>query len=358
MCKVSVLIPVYNAKRYLEECLDSLICQTLPDIEILCIDDGSTDSSPEILRSYQRNDGRIRVITQRNGGYGRAINAGLSAARGEYVGIVEADDYVLPDMYRVLWETAHKAALDFVKSDYCYFCGEPEKRSFDRIRVCPYPSWYNRRWTPNTTPALLDADMMNVTGIYRRKFICDNHIVLRETPGAAFQDTGLWIQIFTRAESAMFLPYAFYRIRRDNPASSVMDSGRFALICGEYEAALQSLTAQQREVFAPFLFRRKVFAYQFILSKTDGEQKASFIRSLSAEIRAAQDTGEYVAGMFTPAMNCFLQETAAWQGEGALPEYRKSRSPVRRMRDCVREHGFFYLMRRVEIKLHIRREVF
>ena len=91
MPKLSVLVPIYNVEKYLSVCLDSLINQTLTDIEIICIDDGSTDSSSKILKEYQQKDKRIRVITQENSGYGSAMNCGLILAEGEYIGILESD---------------------------------------------------------------------------------------------------------------------------------------------------------------------------------------------------------------------------------------------------------------------------
>lgn len=89
MCDVSVLVPVYNVKTYLRECLDSLAAQTLEHIEFVCIDDGSTDGSSEILDEYAGRDARFRVIHKENSGYGMSMNIGLRAACGKYIGIVE-----------------------------------------------------------------------------------------------------------------------------------------------------------------------------------------------------------------------------------------------------------------------------
>ena len=103
MAAVSVLIPVYNTEAYLRKCLDSITNQTLQDLEIICVDDGSTDGSADILREYRRRDSRIRIVTKRNGGLPSARNAGLDAASGEYVGFVDSDDWIEPDMFRRLY---------------------------------------------------------------------------------------------------------------------------------------------------------------------------------------------------------------------------------------------------------------
>ena len=91
--KVSVIIPVYNSSEYIRHCLDSLLSQTLQDIEILCVDDGSTDDSLSILEEYSRKDQRVRVLTQENAGAGAARNHGLREARGKYLSFLVLEAY-------------------------------------------------------------------------------------------------------------------------------------------------------------------------------------------------------------------------------------------------------------------------
>lgn len=106
MPKVSVVVSVYNAEPYLRRCLDSIVGQTLREIEIICVDDGSTDGSPQILAEYARKDGRVRVVTQANAGAGAARNHGLRYAAGEYLSILDADDFFEPDMLRTAYDLA------------------------------------------------------------------------------------------------------------------------------------------------------------------------------------------------------------------------------------------------------------
>ena len=91
MVKISIIVPIYNAEKYLEQCLQSIKNQTLKDIEVICVDDGSTDSSPQIMDRFQNEDQRFKVIHKSNGGNGHSMNTGLAAATGEYIGCVEAD---------------------------------------------------------------------------------------------------------------------------------------------------------------------------------------------------------------------------------------------------------------------------
>jgi glycosyltransferase involved in cell wall biosynthesis len=120
--KVSVIVPIYNVEKYLRQCLDSVVNQTLRDIEIICVNDGSPDKCPQIADEYAARDDRIIVIHQPNGGYGVAVNKGIAAATGEYVAIVEPDDFIDSNMYQTLYETAKKNNTDVVKSAfYIYY---------------------------------------------------------------------------------------------------------------------------------------------------------------------------------------------------------------------------------------------
>jgi len=112
--KVSVIIPIYNAYDYLRPALDSVIYQTLREIEIICIDDGSTDRSLEILKEYQKNDDRVRIVTEANAGPGLARNNGIGRARGEYIAFLDADDFYEPNFLELLYERATKDTLDIV----------------------------------------------------------------------------------------------------------------------------------------------------------------------------------------------------------------------------------------------------
>ena len=118
MTKVSILMPACNVEKFLRECMDSVVGQTLKDIEIICIDDGSKDSTGDILDEYAEQDDRIKVIHKPNSGYGHSMNVGLQNATGEYVGIIETDDFADPDMFEKLYEVAKRTDADVVKSNY------------------------------------------------------------------------------------------------------------------------------------------------------------------------------------------------------------------------------------------------
>ena len=115
---ISVIVPVYNVENYMRQCIDSLLKQTLPNMEIILVDDGATDKSPEICDEYAKEHSNIRVIHKLNGGLGSARNEGMRKARGKYIGFVDSDDYVSEKMYETLWNLAETNEADCA---YCEF---------------------------------------------------------------------------------------------------------------------------------------------------------------------------------------------------------------------------------------------
>lgn len=118
---VSVVMPIYNAADYLRPALDSVISQTLRDVEIICVDDGSTDHSLAILKEYQKRDPRVRIVTETNAGPAKARNNGLRRARGEYLSFLDADDFFEPTMLETLYRTAKEKDLDIAVCEYDLF---------------------------------------------------------------------------------------------------------------------------------------------------------------------------------------------------------------------------------------------
>ena len=121
MPRISVVIPIYNVATYLEHCLETVRAQTFDDIEIICVNDGSTDESPRIIREQAALDERIVVLDKENGGYGHSVNLGIRHATGEFIAIVEPDDFLDPRMYEELLALecyGDGTPADIIKSGY------------------------------------------------------------------------------------------------------------------------------------------------------------------------------------------------------------------------------------------------
>ena len=219
-CAVSVLVPAYNVEKYLRQCLDSLVNQTLEDLQIICINDGSKDSTLAILEEYARNDERIEIISKENTGYGHSMNLGLAKARGEYVGLVEPDDFADVHMFEKLYCAAVEHDADVVKSNY--YAHETDRNPDDdelieNLEHCRYATVFKPREQCQVMimqPAIWSA-------IYKRSFLEENAIRFLETPGASFQDTGFNFKVLAAAERAYLLKDGFLHYRIDNAASSV-----------------------------------------------------------------------------------------------------------------------------------------
>ena len=121
MIKVSVIMPSLNVAPYIRECLESVVNQSLNDIEIICVDAGSTDGTREIIAEYAKNDQRIRCIDSDMKSYGHQVNLGIEAAIGDYIAVLETDDYIDTCMYEKLYDTASVYDLDYIKSDFDAF---------------------------------------------------------------------------------------------------------------------------------------------------------------------------------------------------------------------------------------------
>lgn len=137
MPQVSIIVPIYNVKKYLRKCLDSLINQTLCNIEIICINDGSTDNSLQILEEYKKRDSRITVINQENFGQSVARNRGIEVAKGEYIGFVDPDDWVDLDYFEKLYNAATKTNSDIAVGGIIRVTGIKKKKfhKFDRETI-------------------------------------------------------------------------------------------------------------------------------------------------------------------------------------------------------------------------------
>lgn len=227
MPKVSVIMPSLNVAPYIRECLDSVICQTLDDIEILCIDAGSTDGTWEILEECAQKDYRIRLVKSAKKSYGFQMNLGLKEATGEYIGIVETDDYILPETYEELYIYAKENDADFVKADFDVFtCFQNGERLFLRYSLKKYSSakYHVIFSAKDYMMSRRTIDVFIWNGIYKKDFLWNNQILFQETPGAAFQDCGFRYQVALCVKRGFFVDKSYYRYRRDNMNSSTYNS--------------------------------------------------------------------------------------------------------------------------------------
>lgn len=287
MPKVSIVVPVYNVERYLCQCLDSIRAQTMSDIEIICVDDGSTDSSGRIIDQYAALDGRMKVLHRKNAGYGASMNAGIRLAKGEYIGIVESDDRIAPDMYEVLYRAARDNDLDFVKSDAYYWFETLDYHR--RVHESALNAFYNQILGENERNLFFDFYMNIWTGIYKKKFLIQNSIFFHESLGASYQDNGFWMQTCFYAQRAMWLDEAFYYYRQDNPDASVKSSSKMMAMTGEYQYLAETITKRKQEYLLPYVYSMRLVRLKGTFYRIDDCYKYDFVRQIR------EDYGKYKA---------------------------------------------------------------
>lgn len=222
--KVSIIMPTYNVEKYFVECLESVINQTLKDIEIIPVDDGSPDNCGKIMDEYAQKDSRIKPIHQQNGGYGKAVNAGFAAAKGEYIGIVETDDWCEPEMFEKLYTKAKELDADVCKCGFYLYNSfrKPEKKNkpwkhqFEDITS--FPSDKTFKITEQPMLARFHASIWS--NIYKKEFLSKNNIKLNETGFASYQDFPFMIEVMCKADKIAIVPEYHYHWRVEPSQSS------------------------------------------------------------------------------------------------------------------------------------------
>lgn len=293
--KISVLMPVYNNARYLRECIESVAGQTLKEIEIIVIDDGSDDpEAVRIMDEYAQLDTRIHVVHKINTGYGHSMNVGLDRAQGKYIAIVESDDYIHPEMLEKHYQLAEEHSLDMVKSDPQAFYGEKDSRVFEEKDAYHRDARYGLVLDPQQELELLHSYNVIWNGIYNHGFLKRNNIRFNETPGASYQDNGFWFQTMIFARRVMYARLPGYFLRRDNEGSSFYSKDKAMCMCDEYEFIYGILKKNPLlyELFIRHYHSKKYSNYIFTLQRVAESHRAGLITQYMREFREADERGE------------------------------------------------------------------
>lgn len=210
--QISIIVPVYNVEKYLDKCLSSILSQTFTDFELILVDDGSTDGSGEICDRYAESDARVRTYHQKNQGQAVARNYAIRKAKGEYLGFVDSDDWIEPDMYGRMMLSAHEDNADIV---ICRLQTITEKGSISKI--IGYDSSHIMSRDQATSEILRDEMMPSfpVNKIYRRSLFEG----VEFPPDRYFEDTATIYKVIFNAKRIVTIPYIGYNYRF-NPNST------------------------------------------------------------------------------------------------------------------------------------------
>ncbi|MGI6216291.1 MAG: glycosyltransferase family 2 protein [Coriobacteriales bacterium] len=277
MPTVSFLIPIYNVEDYLAECLDSAKNQTFEDIEVICINDGSTDGSRDIIERYVQSDPRFRVIDKPNSGYGASMNMGLAEAKGKYIAILESDDIYGHSSLEHLVSVAEANDAQVVKGDFWLYWSKPQPKRVQFGLVdddmtgkvydtrAGHPIYYRK-------PSIWSA-------IYRRDFLEENQIDFLETPGASYQDTSFSFKVWACASRVVFSTQPTLSYRQDNESSSVNSPKKAYCVCGEYSEMERFLKAnpEKRAKLEGLKERMKYDSYMWNYERLSDDIRDDFL---------------------------------------------------------------------------------
>lgn len=324
---VSLLIPIYNVERYLRECLDSAVGQTLRDIEIICINDGSTDSSPDIIREYMARDPRVKMIDKANSGYGDSMNRGLEMARGKYIGILESDDFMQPNALESLVTTADTYKVDIAKANFDLYWSTPEERRQ------PFEMFKERDCSKTVVPSQsIDAFALKPSiwsAVYRRDFLNDNGIRFLPTPGAAFQDASFTFKVFALAKTAVYLHDSVLSYRQDNEGSSVNSPNKVHCVNDEYteihrwivDDYANAHTAQETEMLLRYANVIKYDSFMWSFVRLNSKFYPEFIDRMADEFKAALNAGEFALSDLKPwkraNLKAIMDDPQRWVAESS-----------------------------------------
>ena len=237
---VSLVVPIYNVADYLEQCLASIQSQSYTNLEIICLNDGSTDSSLALLEAYAARDGRLVIIDKENEGYGKTCNRGIAAAHGTWVGIVEPDDYLEPTMVQELVDLIQanggEDQVDIARSAYWRVFGNQKNgRAGVKAQVKNgagstehrIPCAYKGRVKPKQQPESIDQMAQLLlhhpaiwTALYRKEFLTQNNISFKEVPGAGWVDNPFLIASHCCGARLVYTDSALYNYRENGYAEA------------------------------------------------------------------------------------------------------------------------------------------
>ncbi len=227
--KVSVVVPIYGVERYLHQCVDSILAQTLTDIEIILVDDGSPDACPGIVDEYAARDSRIVAVHQPNGGYGKAVNHGISLAKAPYIGIIESDDWIEPTMYEKLYQRAEETGADFVKCMFWKYDSTAQQEQQDTLWNFNNLNWYSApdgAFKPTDWNIIFALHASLWSNLYRADFL--RTIPLIESASAAYQDFPFIMEVLAKARTMSLVkePLLHYRMEPNQGSSTMRKDAR------------------------------------------------------------------------------------------------------------------------------------
>ncbi len=231
--KVSVIVPIMNVEKFLDQCLTSISEQTYKNLEIILINDGSTDGSLSIMQEHAAYDDRIRIIDKPNEGYGASCNRGIEEATGAWISVIEPDDWIEASMYEdmLAFAATFDERIDIIKTPWYdeYRWNDPKRHKRNHCYLHRRLASSKHPFTLAEHPVLIEGHPSIWTCLYHADFLRENSIRFIPYPGAGWADNPFLIETMIRADRIIYLDKAFYHYRTDIPGSTLHHSSDEAI---------------------------------------------------------------------------------------------------------------------------------
>lgn len=330
---ISILLPCYNVEPYLPQCLASVAAQTFEDFEVVCVNDGSTDGTPGILQNFIESDSRFRLIDKENGGYGAAVNVALEQARGQWVAIVEPDDYLPPDAFENLFSGTQLAdsTPDIVKGSYRdLFDDLPDAPRFTPPPLEKKMPKITRQFTISQFPEVLFHHPSIWTCLYRRDFLESHHIRMVEAPGAGWTDNPWLFETFLNSQLCVWVPEVcyFYRQKESIDSRRVSDVNiPFDRLREMSEIIKRTGYSQNKNVQAAHA--KRTFSYiDLVIDKWGFAESDPHVYSLVLEALKALDSKAVTTSNRLPSSARIYYRDVSGRLLKELPKHKVSQSPA------------------------------
>ena len=298
MPKISVIIPCYNVEDFVEECLDSVINQTFEDMEIICINDGSTDNTLSILESYAKRDNRIKILNQNNQGLSASRNRALEMAKGEYIFFLDSDDYIELTTFEELIRLAEEKCLDLIIFNLRNFDNETKEEQYDKYYDMPFLKEIVGDNVFNYKDLGYKMLILSVTApgkLFKREIIQD----LRFPVGLIFEDNPFFTEVMFKAKRVFFLDEQFYNRRVHLNSITNSSTDKFSDWIEISNILFDILKKYDYfEVCKKAAYFKKFYGSYKFLTLVDETEKKDFFERIKKDFASHKDDYESIKGNF------------------------------------------------------------
>jgi len=339
MDKISIIVPAYNAEKYLVQCIESILIQTYSNLEIILVDDGSKDRTGKICDDYQKKDERIKVIHQTNAGVSKARNTGLDAATGKYIMFIDADDFYERNSCEILYNAIHQKQADYVAGNYIHTNANGEKWERPLFDQTQYGNFELSMKDYKKSIFVMNSVVWNK--IFNREFI--ERYQIRFIEGAIAEDAIFSIDCYAHAKKAYYISDVVYNYRQNENNSSIStscDRAYFSRISASYKMLYDIFKETDELEFFRYFYARITPYLLCKIVDTDKLEDKDIVETLQ-ELRWYFCLKEqYKVVVLNPYLSTIIDDIIEEQYQKAIEDIKKTRTYRETLTDLQRERMY------------------